>query len=536
MNAKTMILALMTVCGTALAQPASFTDLGNHASTGAFTQPVTTLGVGDVQWFRIQLGDATPAGGYVDIWTTPTANPTPATDMTDTEIGLYQSDGSGAGATYNDDDDGPGLWSALSFGSLASRGTTTYTGQGAGVDRNGRDGPLVAGVYYLAVVRYNATFAAGFTVTPTSTSTQTTTLLNFDINVPTSSYPPAVIGAVDLAMAQPGQTVLYTARVYPGGLPTSTGMTVSGNLTPVGGLASQAFFDDGSHGDATAGDGVFSFSYQMPAAVSGGQYTVVATAGDAQGRSSTANINGNVFNPPDIGVVGSTPVSRTFDIAGPSDIKWLKFTTTADCDPVTNYLDIDSETSLLTGTGTNPNDTEIGLYTAAGALVASDDDSGSGALSQLTFGATGNPRPAVGNGLPYTGTDGANGVNVPAGQYFLAFGVYNLNFAGAFGVTHTDSPITTGSAGTITINFNSNLPGGMPTCGAADVGGVGGVAGADGHLDNNDFVVFIDFFFNHNPLADQGSTGGAPGADGAWDNNDFVVFIDNFFTAPASCR
>jgi len=38
----------------------------------------------------------------------------------------------------------------------------------------------------------------------------------------------------------------------------------------------------------------------------------------------------------------------------------------------------------------------------------------------------------------------------------------------------------------------------------------GGVAGFDNHLDNNDFVVFIDFFFNHNPLADQGSTGGAP--------------------------
>ncbi|HYD01728.1 MAG TPA: choice-of-anchor tandem repeat NxxGxxAF-containing protein [Phycisphaerales bacterium] len=66
-------------------------------------------------------------------------------------------------------------------------------------------------------------------------------------------------------------------------------------------------------------------------------------------------------------------------------------------------------------------------------------------------------------------------------------------------------------------------------CGAADLASTGGTPGYDGALDNNDFVVFIDYFFAQNPLADQGSTGGVPGADGAFDNNDFVVFIDNFF-------
>ncbi|HYD00279.1 MAG TPA: GC-type dockerin domain-anchored protein [Phycisphaerales bacterium] len=67
-----------------------------------------------------------------------------------------------------------------------------------------------------------------------------------------------------------------------------------------------------------------------------------------------------------------------------------------------------------------------------------------------------------------------------------------------------------------------------PVC-PADIGATGGVPGNDGVLDNNDFVVFIDYFFQQNPLADRGSTGGVPGADGAWDNNDFVVFIDQFF-------
>jgi agmatine/peptidylarginine deiminase len=64
----------------------------------------------------------------------------------------------------------------------------------------------------------------------------------------------------------------------------------------------------------------------------------------------------------------------------------------------------------------------------------------------------------------------------------------------------------------------------------ADIGSQGGVAGPDGLLNNNDFVVFIDDFFTHNPVADVGSPGGAQGSDGAWDNNDLVVFIDSFFT------
>ncbi|HYD00867.1 MAG TPA: GC-type dockerin domain-anchored protein [Phycisphaerales bacterium] len=67
-----------------------------------------------------------------------------------------------------------------------------------------------------------------------------------------------------------------------------------------------------------------------------------------------------------------------------------------------------------------------------------------------------------------------------------------------------------------------------PPC-APDIGAQGGVAGHDGALDNNDFVVFIDYFFNQHDNADVGSTGGIPGADDAWDNNDFVVFIDMFF-------
>ncbi|MDP1662961.1 MAG: GC-type dockerin domain-anchored protein [Phycisphaerales bacterium] len=65
-----------------------------------------------------------------------------------------------------------------------------------------------------------------------------------------------------------------------------------------------------------------------------------------------------------------------------------------------------------------------------------------------------------------------------------------------------------------------------------DIGGQVGqaVSCGDGVLNNNDFVVYIDYFFTANPRADMGSQGGAPGADGQFDNNDFVVFIDYFFS------
>jgi hypothetical protein len=64
----------------------------------------------------------------------------------------------------------------------------------------------------------------------------------------------------------------------------------------------------------------------------------------------------------------------------------------------------------------------------------------------------------------------------------------------------------------------------------ADLGVQGGGLGQDGHLDNNDFVAFIECFFTANPKADLGVQGGGAGHDGHFDNNDFVAFIDFFFT------
>src|SRR5205085_7620253 len=57
-----------------------------------------------------------------------------------------------------------------------------------------------------------------------------------------------------------GNPVLLTVTVTPGANPVSTGLTVTGDLSAIGGSATQAFFDDGMNGDAAAGDNIFSYS------------------------------------------------------------------------------------------------------------------------------------------------------------------------------------------------------------------------------------------------------------------------------------
>ncbi|MDP1663475.1 MAG: S8 family serine peptidase [Phycisphaerales bacterium] len=84
-----------------------------------------------------------------------------------------------------------------------------------------------------------------------------------------------------------------------------------------------------------------------------------------------------------------------------------------------------------------------------------------------------------------------------------------------------------GGSAILNLVFTPDIPP-PPEC-PADFGSQGGLPGHDGLLDNNDFVVFIDFFFSENPRADIGMQGGIPGSDGSFDNNDFVVFIDFFF-------
>lgn len=95
----------------------------------------------------------------------------------------------------------------------------------------------------------------------------------------------------------PNTATLLTVAVTPGANPASTGITVSGNLSGIGGAASQQFFDDGTNGDAAAGDNTFSYSLNVPANAPGGLYGFITNIADAQGRTATATISLTVNAP-----------------------------------------------------------------------------------------------------------------------------------------------------------------------------------------------------------------------------------------------
>src|SRR6185295_9404109 len=119
---------------------------------------------------------------------------------------------------------------------------------------------------------------------------------NVKVTVTAAPTNPSGVMAANPNPIVSGQSTLLTVAVTPGANPTSTGLAVTGNLTLLGGASNQPFYDDGTHGDVTAGDLTFSFS-----AVAGGglgDRDVNATITDAQSRSGFASMKVTVTSPP----------------------------------------------------------------------------------------------------------------------------------------------------------------------------------------------------------------------------------------------
>jgi predicted extracellular nuclease len=89
------------------------------------------------------------------------------------------------------------------------------------------------------------------------------------------------------ASAYTNTAVLLTATVAPGTQPTSTGITVTADLSSIGGTTTQTLYDDGTHGDVGLGDNVFSYSVTP---TTPGSFTLPVTITDTQLRSASANI------------------------------------------------------------------------------------------------------------------------------------------------------------------------------------------------------------------------------------------------------
>lgn len=132
----------------------------------------------------------------------------------------------------------------------------------------------------------NGTKSLSMTITDAQSRTGNTT-----ISLAVGPSNPSGVGAANPASISPGGFSLLTVAVTPGGNPASTGLTVTGNLNQIGGSAAQQFFDDGTHGDSTPGDKVFSFLASVPSNITTGPKVLPATISDAQSRSAALTIN-----------------------------------------------------------------------------------------------------------------------------------------------------------------------------------------------------------------------------------------------------
>jgi hypothetical protein len=105
-------------------------------------------------------------------------------------------------------------------------------------------------------------------------------------------------GSANPNSVDPGGTTLLTVTVSPAsGPPPSTGITVTGNLTNIGGPAVQTFYDDGTHGDVTVGDNIFSFTAITAPASTAGAKSLPISIADGQARGASAFITMSILNP-----------------------------------------------------------------------------------------------------------------------------------------------------------------------------------------------------------------------------------------------
>ncbi len=294
---NTSVSTALLLASMAYAQPTLTEDFGTLTNGVPVTRSIS-VAPNQILWYKLTLPVALPAGAtaaeYLDIRTHGAG-----LTITDTEIALYDSVGnfaSGSSATSTDDDDGPGLASALSYGAVCAVRPNLDAPNAAGVDGNGRDGGLAAGDYYLAVVRFNSTFATPWAPTPPTTGT--TGAMQLDVDYGTSGPQPApnfTAGAASPSGVPAGSNVLLTATVAPCG---AAGLVTTIDLSPIGGPSNAQMFDDGTNGDVTPGNNVWSLAYAVPGATATGAYNLTVTGTNGDSLVGNRDIAMNVIGPP----------------------------------------------------------------------------------------------------------------------------------------------------------------------------------------------------------------------------------------------
>jgi hypothetical protein len=108
---------------------------------------------------------------------------------------------------------------------------------------------------------------------------------------------PSGFGVASPSAVDPASNTLLTVHVTPASAPASTGLSVVGDLTAIGASDHQSLYNEGTQGDQTAGDNVFSFLATVAADINTGAKNMVSMIRDAEGRTATAPITLTVSSP-----------------------------------------------------------------------------------------------------------------------------------------------------------------------------------------------------------------------------------------------
>lgn len=161
---------------------------------------------------------------------------------------------------------------------------------------------------------------------------------------------PTGVGAANPSSVLAGATTLLTVAVTPGTSPISTAHTVSADLTAIGGSASQAFFDDGTNGDVTAGDNTFSFNATVSNSTTAGGKTLPVTIQETSPLSRTGNASISLT------VLVPTPPTGT-GAANPNPVQagnatLLTVNVTPGANPTSTGIAVTGDLSSIGGSGT----------------------------------------------------------------------------------------------------------------------------------------------------------------------------------------
>ncbi len=326
-------------------------------------------------------------------------------------------------------------------------------------------GTCPSGVSILDLVGYGTTancFEGATTANLTNTTSATridngctdTDRNNLDFTVGTvnprnsASSPWSCGGLIGNGSASPStvpasSSTLLTVAVTPAQSPTSTGITVTADLTPIGGSATQTLFDNGTNGDITPGDNTFSFNATVGAATTSGGKTINVALADAQARAGATTISLTVLgatNPSGNGT--ATPAS-----VAPTQSSLLTVTVTPGQNPTSTGITVTADLSSIGGSatqtlfdnGTNgdatsgdgtfsfnatvANATPLGIKSLPVTIQDAQARTGNTTISLTVQSASAPPAPsnlvAIGGdaqvSLSWTSSAGATGYNVKRG-------------------------------------------------------------------------------------------------------------------------